>query len=103
MESHTLHNDDNGPCRGCICAVQAALEFDINDGEEEFDQGFGDLLDDMHEAIAAIHRARRGQYTRKHKDIENSWEAAAKLVQIAVAVERAIQRGRELAVHRRDD
>jgi hypothetical protein len=97
--------DDDGTCHGCICAVQAVLEFDIGDGHEEFDQGFGDLLDDLHDALAAIHRARREQFTSKHDEIANTWEAATKLVRIAAAVNHAIHRGRELprACHREAD
>jgi hypothetical protein len=91
-----MEYEDGKACHGCICAVQAALDLDIADGEAEFDAGFGDLIDAMHDALAAIHRARRGQFTSKHDDIANTWEAATKLVQVAAAVERAIQRGRGL-------
>ena len=76
--------------------MQAALEYDIQDGGKDFDRGFGDLLDDMHNALAAIHRVRRERFTNKHDEIANSWEAATKLVQIATAVHRTIQRGQEL-------
>ena len=86
----------NEACRGCISAVQAVIDFDIGDGEEEFDQGFGDLIDDMHDALAALHRAARERYTDKHDEIGNSWEAATKLVRIARAVEATIRLGREL-------
>ncbi|MFM8494083.1 MAG: hypothetical protein ACKOEM_00960 [Planctomycetia bacterium] len=89
--------DDDEVCRGCVCAVQAVLELDLADGEEEFDHGFGDLIDDLHDAVAAIHRAKREQFTSKHDEIANTWEAATKLVQIANAVSRKIQRGREFA------
>ncbi len=96
----TTHDDDDscrsGVCPGCIAAVQAAIDFDIGDGEEEFDQGFGDLIDDMHDALGALHRAARERYTDKHDEIANSWEAAEKLVRIAAAVTAAIHRGREL-------
>lgn len=83
-------------CPGCVAAVQAAIDFDIGDGEEEFDEGFGDLIDDMHDALAALHRAHREKYTDKHNEIANSSEAATKLVQIASAVAAAIRRGRDL-------
>ncbi len=96
QEDRTMEYEDVQTCHGCVCAVQAALEFDIADGDEEFDAGFGDMIDAMHDALGAIHRARREQFTSKHDDIANAWEAATKLVQVAAAVERVIQRGREL-------
>jgi len=83
-------------CQGCINAVQAVIDFDIGDGEEEFDHGFGDLVDDMHDALAALHRAYRERYTSKHDEIANTHEAAMKLVRIKNAVEHLIARGREL-------
>ncbi len=97
----TTTRDDNdscegGVCPGCISAVQAVIDFDIGDGEEEFDQGFGDLIDDMHDAVGALHRAARERYTDKHDEIANSWEAATKLVRIHAAVDAVIRRGREL-------
>jgi len=95
-DDHDIDGDDT-PCRGCICAVQSAIDFDLGDGEEEFDQGFGDLVDDLHDALAAINRARRERFTDKHDEIANSWEAATKLVRIKAAVQRAIERGRELS------
>ena len=95
VNDEKLHDDD-GTCRWCICAVQAVLDFDIGDGDEEFDQGFGDLIDDMHDALAAINRARRGKFTTKHDEMANTWEAANKLVRIANAVFDTIKRGREL-------
>lgn len=98
MESdhdHAIGKD--GVCMGCISAVHAVLDFDIGDGEEEFDDGFGDLVDDMHDALAAINRARRERVSCKHDDIANSWEAATKLVRIAAAVHQVIARGRDLS------
>jgi len=86
----------SGACQGCVYAMQAVIDFDIGDGDEEFDQGFGDLIDDMHDALAALHRVRRERYTSKHNEIANSWEAAQKLVKIAAALYAAIQRGRDL-------
>lgn len=99
LRESPAHTCTDASCPGCIRAVQAALEFDIADGEEEFDEGFGDLIDDLHDATAAIHRARREKFTRKHDEIANSWEAATKLVKIAAAVAAVaatIQCGRKL-------
>lgn len=79
-----------------IQAVQAVIDFDIGDGEEEFDHGFGDLVDDMHDALAALHRASRERYTLKHDEIANTHEAALKLFRIKNAIERLIVRGRDL-------
>lgn len=91
--------EDIAACSGCVRAVYAALDFDMADGDEEFDAGFGDMIDAMHDALAAIHRARRERFTTKHDDIANVWEAATKLVEVAAAIERTIERGRDLGTH----
>ncbi len=92
-DHHTCTDD---VCPGCVDAVQAAIEFDNGDGDRDWDRGFGDLIDHMHDAVAALHRLRRERWTDKHNDIANSWEAAEKLVQIAAAVAATIRRGRDL-------
>jgi hypothetical protein len=103
MVSFDHKHDHDGECPGCIAALQAAIEIDLNDGEEEFDDGFGDLLDDLHDALAAIHRRRREAYTDKHDMIANSWEFATTLVRIASAVRLAVARGREAMQEPGDD
>jgi hypothetical protein len=95
-EHDDAHACTDAVCPGCIEAVQAAIEFDNDDGDQDWDSGFGDLIDDLHDALAALHRLRREKWTDKHNDIANSWEAATKLVQIAAAVAATIQRGRDL-------
>ena len=79
-----------------VCAVQAVLEFDLGDGEEEFDEGFGELVGDMHEALAAIYRARREVWVFNHQENTSTRQAATRLVRIAAAIDRVIHRGREL-------
>ena len=92
-----MKHEDDEPCPGCVLALQSALEFDIEDGAEEFDEGFGDLIDAMHDALAAIHRARREPFTSKHDDVANTFKAAKKLVRVSTLVSRAIERGRAFA------
>ena len=92
-----MKHEDDEPCPGCVIALQSAMDFDIEDGAEEFDEGFGDLIDAMHDALSAINRARREPFTSKHDEIANTWEAATKLVQVSALVTRAIERGRAFA------
>lgn len=89
-------HDDGEVCPGCVRAVQAVIHFDIGDGDEEFDDGFGDLIDDMHAALAALHRAYRERLTTRHDYISSSYEAATKLVCIKNAIVRLIARGCDL-------
>lgn len=98
---HDEHDDETtnsttDACPGCVRAVQAVIQFDIGDGDEEFDEGFGDLIDDMHAALAALHRTYRERLTSRRDYISNSHEAATKLVSINNAIERLIARGRDL-------
>lgn len=89
------HPDDD-TCIDCVSAIGAILDLDIEDGEEAFDSGFGDMIDSMHNALAAIHRARREQFTDKHDEIANTHEAATELWRVVDAIHRTIDRGREL-------
>lgn len=80
-------------CRCCMDAIQAAVEWDMEDGEGEFESGFGDLIDDMHGAITALHRFRREVFTQEVDQSHNSQEAATRLVQVADAIRAAVCRG----------
>ncbi len=88
--------DEDAAYRRTVRAVQAVLEFDLGDGEEEFDWGFGRLVGDMHDALAAIHRARREQLAYGVYEAASTREAAASLVRIAAAIDHTIDRGQEL-------
>jgi ubiquinone biosynthesis protein UbiJ len=90
------HDGSDGTCSDCIAAIEAILHFDIEDGEEEFDDGFGDLIDSMHNALAAIHRARRESLNGKHSEIANSQEAATELWRVLVAIHEVAARGRAM-------
>lgn len=99
-QADQIHTADTRvACPGCIEAVQSMLDLDLGDGEEEFDQGFGDLIDDLHDALAALNRAARERYTNRHDEIANSFEAATKLVLIKNGVECVIRRAREIGGH----
>lgn len=100
-ENHKLSED--AAYRRTVRAVQAVLDFDLGDGEEDFDWGFGDLLGDMHDALAAIHRARREQLARNYHETATTEEVAARLVRIAAAIDQVIDRGRELCRDGRRD
>jgi hypothetical protein len=91
-EAAKLERDD----MAAVVALQAVIDFDIGDGEEEFDDGFGDMIDSMHNALAAMYRVQRSRVTDKHCGIANSFEAALELVRVASDVRKAIERGREL-------
>ena len=91
-----MRSDRAAAYRSISRAVQAAIEFDLGDGEQEFDHGFGRLIGDMHDALAAIHRARREQLACNLHQTTSTWEAATRLVRIAAAIDHTIDRGQEL-------
>jgi hypothetical protein len=97
MKSDENHRpDEDATYRRTVRAVQAVLEFDLGDSEEEFDWGFGRLVGDMHDALAAIHRAGREQLACGVYQTASTREAAASLVRIAAAIDHTIVRGQEL-------
>lgn len=97
MRSDENHRtDEDAAYRRIVRAVQAVLDFDLGDGEEEFDWGFGRLVGDMHDALAAIHRARREHLNCGVYQTTTTLEAAKSLVRIAAAIDHTIDRGQEL-------
>jgi hypothetical protein len=76
-----------------IDALQAAIEWDMDDGEEEFDDGFGDMIDAMHGAIAELHRFRREMFFPRFDEINHARRAAQHLVRVADAIKAAASRG----------
>lgn len=99
MERAISDNDQNDmpeTYRDRVDALRAVIVLDIGDGEEEFDDGFGNLIDDMHDALAALHRVARARYTLKHDPKVNSCEAARKLVRVQEAIEELVARGQRV-------
>jgi len=50
--------------------------------ESKWDAFQGEFVDTMHDAIYALHRARRERFTDKHDEIANAWEAATRLIEL---------------------
>ncbi len=90
--------DSQEPCGGCTSALQAVIDVDSGDSEVDFEWAFGVLMDDLHDAVSALHRVRRERWTDRHDQIANSQEAADKLVRIRNAINEAIARGREIDI-----
>jgi hypothetical protein len=83
-------DDDGAVCP--LCAFKAALaeflETAAAGHEGHWDAAVGGLVDQMHNATAALHRLRRERFTDEHDDIANAHEAAECLATILIDVDR---------------
>lgn len=79
-------HDDGQLCP--VCEFKSRLAVLIQrtaDGHERhWDDLQGGLVDCMFDAMWALRRTRRERFTDEHDEIANAWEAAARLVQLAV-------------------
>lgn len=90
---HQYGRCDRGEKEVCTrCEFRARLAAHVEHAaeaeESEWDEFQGALVDKMFDAIYALHRTRRERFTAEHAAIANSWEAAARLIELSEIVGR---------------
>jgi len=81
------HDHDEGHlCPACEFKSRLAVLIQrMADGHERhWDDLQGSLVDCMFDAMWALRRTRRERFTDEHDEIANSWDAATRLVELAV-------------------
>lgn len=77
-------------------ALETVIAFDESGGFKDFEQGFGVLMNDLHDAVGALHHVLRNTDKDDDSGSFDLIEPARKLLRIRNAINEAIARGREI-------